>query len=133
MLRSEVPPPAPAVMPSMSRPASLNMPVSCATAQGSVATSRPYWLTVILAAKAGVTASVSAAVMKIARNRMTAPSLFRAVERVACSLCRQALYIRLSTTRKVGPEHTGAAEQDRRNAMKLVHADQVVEKIRIQQ
>jgi hypothetical protein len=60
MLRNDVPPPAPAVMPSMSSPACLNMPFSSATAHGSVATRRPYWLTVIFAAKAGVTARVNA-------------------------------------------------------------------------
>src|SRR2546428_11599035 len=58
MLRNDVPPPAPAVMPSMSSPASLNMFFCSATAQGSVATRRPYWLTVIFAAQAGVTAKV---------------------------------------------------------------------------
>ena len=72
MLRSDVPPPAPAVMPSMSRPASLNMPFSMATAHGSVATRRPYWLTVIFAAKAGVAANATAmATANAARNHMT--------------------------------------------------------------
>src|SRR5262245_30990978 len=110
MLRNEVPPPAPAVMPSISRPAALSMPVSSATAHGSVATSRPYWLTVILAAKAGVTASIIAAVAKMARNGMALPPVV-AVERVACSLYAQTLYIRLSITRKVGPDEQRAPQR----------------------
>ena len=76
MLRNEVPPPAPAVMPSMSRPASLNMPFSSATAHGSVATRRPYWLTVIFAAAGGRTAQASAiaADASVAWMRMILPS-----------------------------------------------------------
>src|SRR5256885_13755490 len=66
MLPKDVPPRAPAVMPSMSSPASLNMFFCSATAQGSVATRRPYWLTVIFAAQAGVTAKVITAVASAA-------------------------------------------------------------------
>src|SRR5262245_30655796 len=92
MLRKEVPPPAPAVMPSMSRPASLNMPFSIATAQGSVATSRPYWLTVILAARAGAAATAVMASASVARNHMVLPPVFMCVDRTgrcvskACTL-----------------------------------------------
>src|SRR6476646_10414794 len=81
MLRNDVPPPAPAVMPSMSRPACLNMPFSSATAHGNVATKRPYWLTVILAAKAGVVARLAAiaALANRARNRMMLPPVLCAL------------------------------------------------------
>src|ERR1700716_1026419 len=79
MLRNDVPPPAPAVTPSMSRPASLNMPFSSATAHGSVATRRPYWLTVIFAAKAEVMWHVTGNAMTAAAsaiwNRMLLPPL----------------------------------------------------------
>src|SRR5262249_14526127 len=57
----------------MSRPASLNMPFCSATAQGSVATRRPYWLTVIFAAQAGVTAKVITTGASAARNHMMVP------------------------------------------------------------
>src|SRR5215813_2126507 len=99
MLRNDVPPPAPAVMPSMSRPASLNIPFCSATAQGSVATRRPYWLTVIFAAQAGVTAKVITAVASAAWNHMVFSPFTPAL--IAGSLCQKGLYIRLSATRKV--------------------------------
>src|SRR5215813_13647968 len=86
-------------MPSMSRPASLNMPFCSATAQGSVATRRPYWLTVIFAAQAGVTAKVITTVASAAWNHMMFPPL--RLRRSQGSLCPKALYIRLSATRKV--------------------------------
>src|ERR1700716_2238086 len=96
MLRNDVPPPAPAVTPSMSRPASLNMPFSSATAHGSVATRRPYWLTVIFAAKAGhithVMAQVMTQVMTMAANavldRMDLPPFFMCVDRTGRCLCK---------------------------------------------
>src|SRR6516225_6479367 len=92
MLRNDVPPPAPAVMPSMSRPASLNMFFCNATAQGSVATRRPYWLTVIFAAQAGVTAKVITAVASAAWNHMMFSPIYACVDRTgrcvtkACTL-----------------------------------------------
>src|SRR5258708_40330242 len=79
MLRNDVPPPAPAVMPSMSSPASLNMFFCSATAQGSVATRRPYWLTVIFAAQAGVTAKVITAVAGAGGDHMMFPPFTPAV------------------------------------------------------
>src|SRR5262249_37576526 len=93
------PPRAPAVMPSMSRPASLNMPVCSATAQGSVATMRPYWLTVIFAAPAGVTAKVITTVASAARNHIMFPPFTPAL--IAGVVVSESLYIRLSATRKV--------------------------------
>src|SRR6516162_1672410 len=60
VLRMVVPPPEPAVMPSISRPAALNMPFSRATAQGSVPAIRPYWEIVRLAAVAGVAIATAA-------------------------------------------------------------------------
>src|SRR5215831_9343257 len=94
MLRSDVPPPAPAVMPSMSSPASLNIPFSSATAHGSVATRRPYWLTVILAAKAGIAlsavANIKTADAIAMQTRMSLPPFFMCVGRTgrcACELC----------------------------------------------
>src|SRR5713101_4467066 len=113
MLRSDVPPPASAVTPSMSRPASLNMPFSSATAQGSVATRRPYWLTVILAAKAGVAASAIAATATWAWNRiMPLPLYHGALDKcVDRTLCLEVLYIRVSAARKVAKTREARPEE----------------------
>ncbi len=49
------------------------MPFCNATAQGSVATRRPYWLTVIFAAQAGVTAKIITTIASAAWNHMMFP------------------------------------------------------------
>src|SRR5215475_783640 len=53
MLRSVVPPPSPEMILSTLTPSAANNPFSVATAHGSVAVTRPYWLTAISAAAAG--------------------------------------------------------------------------------
>src|SRR5512144_208184 len=127
MLRNDVPPPAPAVMPSMSRPACLNMPFSSATAHGNVATKRPYWLTVILAAKAGVMARLAAiaALANRARNRIMLPHVDGAlIARCVCKPCTLGFQ---------PPARLPPADQRETggNAMRIVHGDQVEEKIRL--
>src|SRR5262249_14666568 len=128
--RTAAPPRAPAVMPSMSRPASLNMPFCSATAQGSVATRRPYWLTVIFAAQAGVTAKVITAVAGAARNHMGVSPVYGCVHRrdgcgrKPCTLGFQP---------PARSPRAAAKERDRRNPMRIVHGDQIEEKIRIHQ
>src|SRR4249920_64353 len=53
MLRKVVPPPSPEMMWSILTPSAANRPFSIATAHGSVAVTRPYWLTAISAAGDG--------------------------------------------------------------------------------
>jgi hypothetical protein len=51
MLRSVVPPPSPEMMWSILTPSAAKKPFSSATAHGSVAVTRPYWLTAMSAAR----------------------------------------------------------------------------------
>src|SRR5690348_16809738 len=53
MLRSVVPPPSPEMILSILSPSAAKKPFSIATAHGSVAVTRPYWLTAISAAREG--------------------------------------------------------------------------------
>src|SRR5262249_62345907 len=58
MLRSVVPPPSPEMILSILTPSSAKKPFSIATAHGSVAVTRPYWLTAISAACDGAQQTV---------------------------------------------------------------------------
>src|SRR5215813_4606008 len=117
-------------MPSMSSPASLNMPFCSATAQGSVATRRPYWLTVIFAPQAGVTAKVITAVASAAWNHMDVSPVYACVD-------RRDRCVRKPCTLGFPPParspRAATKESTRRTAMRIVHGDQGEEKIRIHQ
>src|SRR5262249_40178317 len=121
----------------MSRPASLNMPFSSATAQGKVATRRPYWLTVILAAQAGVAANAVAVTTAatVAWILMGLASLFHNAARALIARCMLEICTLGFRPSARSPLILPRAPRMRewRCVMRIVHGDQVEEKIRIHQ